>query len=322
MVKIKKLTAAQEALFPQYRDEGLTVGFDTTTDYDLDVVKGLINEVRALSKDSLPKVKEWIQLDSPYEACKIDGVTPYNALYGQQDIHWLQFYKYFRDVCGLKEETESTVALRELCNHIGWWWFCEDKVIITKKPCHIGTSTRKADWGDAPIVHDTEGLAIKYLDGTGCYKLDDILIPKEYHWLFTEKSRRTPEDILKITNVDVRNAALKLLGPDGLISAMPHDVLEEKTIETAHTPKGEMDIRFTSIADLTGMKYNTVKSHYRLIGFEMNGVYRVYLNGVCPSKGEKFTEAVHPDCKTIDKALNWRETGVIGDSYTPPAIRT
>ncbi len=322
MVKIEKLTAAQEALFPQYRDEGLKVGYDTTTEYDLTQVKELINEVRALSTNKLPSVKEWIQLDSPYAACKIAGVTPYNALYGQQDIHWLQFYKYFRDVCGLKAETESTVALRELCNHIGWWWFCDDKVIITKKPMHIGTATRKVSWGDAPIVHDTEGMAIKYLDGTGCYKLDDILIPKEYHWLFADKSKRTAENILKINNVDIRNAALKLLGPDGLISAVPHDILEEKSIEVAHTPKGELDIRYTSIAELTGLKFNKVKSHYRLIGLHLNGIYRIYLNGVCPSKGEKFTEAVHPDCKTVDNALSWRETGIIGDSYTPPTIRT
>jgi hypothetical protein len=322
MVKIETLSKEQEALFPQYRDEGLKVGYDTNTDYDLDLVKGLINEVRALSDKKLPPVKEWIQLDSPYEACKIEGVTPYNALYGQQDIHWLQFYKYFREVCGLTEETQRTVAMRELCNHIGWWWFSEDKVIITKKPSYIGTSTRKATWGDAPIVHDTEGMAIKYLDGTGCYKLDDILIPEAHHWLFTDKSKRTAENIMGINNVDVRNAALKLLGPDGLISAMPHDVIEEKTIQVAHTPKGKLDIRYVSIASLINMEFNMVDSHYRLIGLDLNGIYRIYLNGVCPSKGEQFTEAVPPTCKTIDSALNWRETGVIEGSYTPPALRT
>lgn len=320
---IEKLTKEQEAQLTVYRDEGLRVGLDTDDEYDLERVKELINKVRALHSTPLPEVKEWILLDSPFEACKIPGVTPANALYGSQDIHWLQFYKYFRDVCGLKKQTEKTVALRELAELIGWFWLSEDKVIITRKPCKISVSYRKGSNGDrVPVIHDTEGMAIQYRDGTGVYKLDDIRIPSAYTWLFTEKHRRTPEEILKIDDVDIRNAALKLLGPDGLISAVDHDVIEERDITVAHTPLGKIPAEGTDLAEVFGLTYKNVTTHYRLIGFTLNDVYRIYLNGVCPSKGEKFTEAVPPGCNTVYKALNWRETGIISDEYTAPVVRT
>lgn len=323
MKKIEKLTDAQIALFPKYRDEGIAVGLDTNDNYDLEQVKGLINEVRSFSKEKLPKVKNWIEIDSPFAACRdIEGITPANALFGAHDIHWLQYYNYFRNECGLVKETENIVALRELCNHIGWFWFSEDTVVITRKPNYLGLSSRKADWGDMPIVHDTERQAIQYRDGTGLYCLDNMVLPDDMTWLITDKSRVTPENILAIKNVDIRNAALKLLGPKGLIGALPHDILDTATISTAHTPTGKLDIRYLDILDITGSNYRQVESHYKLIGFELNGIYRKYLQGICPSKGEEFTEAVPPECDSVYSALNYRETGVVDSNYQPPLART
>ena len=46
---ITELTQEQKDLLPKYRDEGLAIGLDTNDEYDLELVKGLINEVRKVS---------------------------------------------------------------------------------------------------------------------------------------------------------------------------------------------------------------------------------------------------------------------------------
>ncbi len=135
----------------------------------------------------------------------------------------------------------------------------------------------------------------------------------------TEPEKRSAESILKIENVDIRNAALKLLGSEGLLSAVDHTVIHQDSIEVPHMPMEEIATK--SAADFQS-EFSLVKSHYQLVEFELNNQRRVYLRGECPSKGEKFTEAVPPDCKTVQQALSWREEGVISDEYVLPLVRT
>ncbi len=317
---INKLTQKQEAALSKYRDEGISIGLDTNDEYDFEVVKELIGKFR--EKNKLKPAKRWIQVDSPYEASEKYGARPHQALYGCHDIYWLQAYHYFRNELGLTKQTEPVVELRQLAEMIGWFWLSEDSVLISRKPCHLGLSYRKSGDNTVPVPHDPDQMAIRYRDNTGVYMMDGVEMPA---WLYEDKESRTPEKILAIKNVDVRNAALKLLGPDGLISVLPHDIIEEKTITVKHTPNGSLGAEYNDLAQLFGTDmstYQDVATTYRLIGFKLNGVYRIYLNGVCPSKGEKFTEAVHPECNTIAKALNWRETGVVGDEYMTPVVRT
>lgn len=62
------------------------------------------------------------------------------------------------------------------------------------------------------------------------------------------------------------------------------------------------------------MKYATtleIQNNYELVGFvdAKSNVRRIYLKMVNPSTAEKHIEAVHPDCKTVQDAINYRRYG-------------
>ncbi len=49
-----------------------------------------------------------------------DEASVWNPICGQHDADWLSFYAYFREVCGLVEQTEPLVGLFELAKSAGW----------------------------------------------------------------------------------------------------------------------------------------------------------------------------------------------------------
>jgi hypothetical protein len=49
------------------------------------------------------------------------------------------------------------------------------------------------------------------------------------------------------------------------------------------------------------------KGNYELINLDLGKKeYRPYLKMVNPSTGEYHIEGIHPDCKTVDAAIEWR----------------
>ena len=231
MSKVTDLTEQQRSQLTVYRDDAIGIGMSVDDNYDLETVKGLILDLRKSSyskmSNDLEKIK-WLEFDSPFAAmqsketllCDSESgknlLTTSNCLYGNGDSYWLYFYMFFREELGLEKETQEILPQYELAKHIGWFWMCDDVVVITRKPCKLNLVDRKTSQGETiKILHSLDEMALQYRDGTGIYKIDDVRIPDEYEWLFTDKSKRTPANIMAIENVDIRSAALKLLSPEG-----------------------------------------------------------------------------------------------------------
>ncbi len=234
--KIEKLTPEQEAMLPKYVEEGIRIGMDTNDEYDLELVKKLITDQVTMCGKVVPK--EFITTyDSPMAVIEAFPEATYgNTFYGLHDINWVQYLMFFRNECGLVEETKEIVNFYELAKQVGWFWLCEEHAIITRKPSTLNMVEKQSNDGPIKVLHSETEMALSYRDGRGIYALDGIVLPKDQHWLITEPEKRSAESILKIENVDIRNAALELLGSEGLLSAVDHTVTHPDRTEVPHMP--------------------------------------------------------------------------------------
>lgn len=262
---------------------------------------------------------------------KENGISTSNATYGQQDANWLTYLQYRKEVLGDREVTRKADMLFELSKMTGWTWYGENETFISYKPIRFVTkevNDPNGLDGKALIYHNPEGPAVEWADGEGIYLLDGILLHPSQEWIVREPENRTAERILSIDNTDLRTAAARLLGPGGILELLPKRLLDEGEHTSYHAPKGEVSA--SSIPDLNNLSlwleenYTKKTSHYRLFEVEVYRQKRIYLEMICPSKGEMHIEAVHPDCRTIDEALAWKKKpkGPLVHSFVAPTVRT
>ena len=164
---INKLTKEQEALLPTYRDAGIEIGLRCNPYVDMDQVKELVIKHRELCGIN-DKVEYFKVYDSPMEAKReIPGLNNSNAFYGQQDINWLQYYKYMRDelnVTGL----EKIQYLLELAELVGWFWVSSNAIVVTRQP----KALRFDDSYPIKKLSSLDEPAIEYVNGEGIYLYD------------------------------------------------------------------------------------------------------------------------------------------------------
>ena len=290
--KIQSLTPAQEKAMARYREEGIRIGFATGADMDEKLVRELTDKHRELH--GVPKALNFTVYDSPFAALRVNSnLTPSNALYGQHDINWLIFYAFFRIECGLIEETNGIVHLLELTKHCNWMWMSTTDTIVTRRPVELHMVPKA---NGISVLHNTNDMAVKYKDGEGVFALNGVRIPYNLSHFITQKDKVKAADVMKITNTEIRSEVIKMMGPEFMFSNLPSKVLERASVENG----GEYDLMEIMIDEQR----------------------RVYLSGVCPSKGDRFYEAVHPDCSTVRQALSFREWGSVEMEYLPPVIRT
>jgi hypothetical protein len=165
----------------------------------------------------IPK-ENFIFMDSPMAAMREYGkygISTQNAFYGQHDIDGVMQNLFMNELFpGTCEETNKTSAeiYYEIAKHVGWFWLSDDMAIITKKPTKYHTyETINSETGNViQILHNFNGPAIEYADGERVYAINGVSIKKEYEWIVkTPKDEMKAEDILKISDIKVRNEAIK-----------------------------------------------------------------------------------------------------------------
>jgi len=288
-----------------YAQQAVELGLATGADMDEDLVRRLTDEhrQRVLRADPAANISPTCDIfqvfDSPEQAIKnVKGLTVSNALYGQHDSNWLYNCLFFRTEFGLVEETDEIMSLVALVPLVGWFWIGKTATIVTRRPSQIHLLTKATD-DTIPIreLHNPDGLALEYKDGTGVYALNGLAIPKEYEWVITDKAKRSDyKSVLDIRNVEIRTEVLKLFDADAIETNLPKKLVHEWTCE--------------------------IGGNYKLYEVTFGTVVRKYLKMKCPSKGDTPFQAVHPDCKTCQDALSYREDKFMKVSYTPPLFRT
>mgnify|MGYP000676856941 FL=1 len=230
--KIEKLTPAQAAKIPAFRDEWLSHGLSTQP---ADRPRAEAGVRLAYEAAGLAPPTTFIWLDSPHAGAigaflltqgssKIFGAQVRaqvwaqvwdqvwdqvrdqvgdqvnRAGYGQHDSEWVAFYEFFGRACGVKG-VDRLRGIAEIAQSCGWWWPFERAVILTDRPSEIHRD-------EANRLHAEKGPALLYRDGWGIHAWHGIRIPAV--WL--DGKPPSAAEALRWPNMEQRRAACEIIG--------------------------------------------------------------------------------------------------------------
>ena len=228
MTRVESLTPEQIAKFPHYIAEW--TGYGTCTDpADRLRAETAIATIYDIAGKTPPRI---IWCDSPLSMCLTreavralpasvgssvrdsvgasvgasvrasvgDGVRA--SVYGQHEAAWLAFYRFFRDECGLTDQTDKLRGLWELCQSCGW-------ILPFENVCFASERHDVCKLDGRGVIHCEDGPAIHYRDGFSVHAWHGTRVPA--HWIEDKASLRASE-VLAERNVEVRMAGCQILG--------------------------------------------------------------------------------------------------------------
>lgn len=218
---IESLTPAQEAQLSVYRDKWLAIGLSTDR-VDPDAATAAVNLMYKCGGAKPPSEIRFV--DGPLAAIKVlkeYGVSDSNAVlnnsvYGCQEAHWLGFYDYFEDVCGI-DLGDKIDGLKEVARTCGWVTTYEHLAVVQDRPLLV-------KFDDEKRLHCEDGPAIKYADGTEVYAWHGVRVPGEW---FNNRDSLTPQKALTWENVEQRRAACEILGWVNILAELKSKVIDE-----------------------------------------------------------------------------------------------
>ena len=123
------------------------------------------------------------------------------------------------------------------------------------------------------MLHNEKGMSVQYADGFGVYSLNGVRVSKEL--IMTPAEKLNPQILLKEQNAEIRREIVRKIGIERVCQKLGAKVLDKK-------------------------------NDYELLNLDIGNRVRPYLKMLNPSIGTYHIEGVHPNCKTVEQALNWR----------------
>lgn len=196
-----------------------------------------------------------------------------SGLWGCLDAYWISFYLFAEEI-GTVYAEKNAKALRlfdEICKSGFWWWPTNLGCIIVERP-------RTLKFGDGDIgqkrLHNDGGPVVEFADGGAMWALNGVYVSQ--YVAETPADELDPKIIGTETNAQVRSEIVKKIGVDRCVTTLS---------------KGALD---------TDGNYEL---HDMNLGEDQLRRYLVMQN---PSVDTVHVESVHPDCATVQDALNFR----------------
>lgn len=343
--RLEKLTPEQEARIPHYRDMWLRIGLQSGRPLpDTETLRGLLTEVYRegglaapqgiitaasplegslmayvleqigeellVLTGSIPALGERLNqivsavlsggsivpLISPLPAgvrSKVEMITKSSgsavlgrAIYGLHDAGWLSYYSFLLGETTIEGPSRLIPLMNLAKAGIGWVWPFEKLAVVTAQPAEVHMQFNK--------LHRSGGPAITYTDSTlEVYALNGISFSGDMvRYVRDPVESLNPMDVLSIRNVEQRAEIIKRIGITKMFIQLRPELLD--------TSDG-----------------------YDLYRIDLEAYTpRIYLKMQNPSVDEIHIEGVHPDCKTVSQALNWRNFGTVSGPFTKPLILT
>jgi hypothetical protein len=188
--------------------------------------------------------------------------------YGQHDANWLGFYEFFKEVCGLDNQTAKLDGLWKIAKGAGWF-------LPHAKLCWVSERHNSLQRDERGRLHRDGGMALSYPDGWGIFALHGIRMNPEY--VLTPAEKIDPQTVLAEPNADQRRELIRKIGVERMLSKLPHKSLNKS---------GDYQLLSVRLSDeVTDARY---------------------LRMLNPSVGVWHLEGVDPSCGTVAEALNWR----------------
>jgi hypothetical protein len=206
---------------------------------------------------------------------------------GQFWAFWPAFVSFFREECSLRltKELEAADDAYQLTVKSGcYWWPNHDFVMACARPVEINRNATGQ-------LHADGKLAISWPDGWGLYMLNGVKVPD---WLVLNQAREISPSVLttdkSLESVDVRREFIRKVGIERCLDVLgwqPKDTMGDYTL-------GEVTVG--------------------------EGTTRKYLKMLNPSVKVWHLEAVHPECETVQEALNYRAYGDRSKTWQPDIL--
>lgn len=281
-MKVTKLSEQDEAQLEVYRDKWISIGLSIETFSQKECEK----IVSDLYKHILQKPKPKIEIkDSPFSLWKyIESVVGKNMSFcssyfcGSFDAYIFSFYDYMINQLKVNIDKDLLFKLHiwQETVKLGPIYPFDDICLVSKKPIKI---VRKDNQ-----LHNDNGPSIEYCDGFCLYHLNGVKMDKEY--VMTPWNKLDPKLILKEQNAEIRRELVRKIGIERIV-----DKLGAKTLDS----KGDYELLQLNLGDKRKRPYLKMKN---------------------PSIGVYHIEGVHPDCKTVDDAIKFRN----GTNETPVVL--
>jgi hypothetical protein len=310
---ITELTQAQRDKIPEYVDKWIKIGTSTEQlDYDttVDIVHNFQEHILKQEKTPVVVVKNPLEA---WVACKyaekgvaikdlVKQVDRYftENLKGEIDIsdfvltyyggmfsaNLFAFYDYFKYECGIQYEKDFEYEVWKQTSRLGNMYNIFDVegaanvCIISEKPIAVHLNANN-------VIHKDGGPAVEYA-GHGDIKvfaLNGVVVPQ---WLAeTHSSKIDVARIKEITNADVKAEFIRKVGVERLLN-LGKKVDSYENYNNDWWTRSQYELwDMSSIFE--GIPY---APHVKMLNQTVPGVWHV--------------EAVSPDCKTLEDALNER----------------
>jgi hypothetical protein len=184
---------------------------------------------------------------------------------------WFSFYDFFNSEVEMKFENEERFEIFKQTTKLSFIY-----PLFDKKVCVLCQKPTKICFNKNNQLHNESGPAIEYagIIPLFLYSLNGVSVTKEI--VEPPWNKLNSKLILTEKNAEVRKEIVRKIGSEKLCSDLKAKVIDKK-------------------------------DEYELLLLDLkDGRNRPYLKMKNPSIGVYHIEGVHPDCKTVEDALNFR----------------
>ena len=311
-MKIEKLTDEQEKAIETWKDQGLRIGLSTEDSYTQEEKTSLINSLYTdvLEKKTVPVflargldeawqiVKLFTQLPNLLSKTNQDNVldvleanrknlkdvkyvSPY--IQGSFDSYWVNYYDYWikNGIIKIDEKLkENCNLMQEITKAMQAVFPLDDFCVVCQKPTTINMVNGQ--------LHCDGGPSVEYADGFKVWSLNGVRVSQ--YLAETPSGQLDIQYYNKEKNADIRTEFVRKYGVDRML---------------------DLGRKVDDYTNYDNVKY--AESQYELYDMEslFEGVdYAPHLKMTNQSTGVFHVEAVSPDCRTLEDALQYRLGGL------------
>ena len=133
----------------------------------------------------------------------------WDSVYGQHDASWLAFYRYFKEVLQLDDQTRKLAGLWELAQGAGW-------ALPHANICWVSERHNVLVRDDRGRLSNLAGPACAYPDGWAIYAVHGVRVPADV--IETAADKFTRERLLEEPNAEIRRVLIERVGHERFLS--------------------------------------------------------------------------------------------------------
>lgn len=279
---IEKLTPEQEGKLGEYRDRWLAIGLSTEK-ADRPTAERAINA--AYKEAGLTPPKQIVWADGPLGCLRkaVELGVPEAEVYNQ--VPSFVYGCHDAPWLGCYEffmlecgvkDAGRLQPFMDLARSCGWCLLYDEAAICSERPTAIHMNNG--------LLHRDGGPALEFADGLKVWALNGVRVSQEI--AETPATKLSSKLVTTETNAEVRREIVRKIGIEKVCKSLKAEVIDKE---------GDYELMLLDLGD---------------------GRKRPYLKMINPSTSTYHIEGVHPDCKTVKAALEFRN----GTSEVPEKL--